>query len=430
MLKAVGGLADLGAVEVRSQVSTDADIDSTGGRTPPGGHSTDSSPRGVAPSLLSELSISAAVFVPGQTTHTTAAVADLGLVTTIDGLRGVVEQLRGTKVFAVDCEGVDLSRHGRLCLMQLASETGEVYAVDLLEVGGKEGLQESGLTALLESDSILKVWHDCRADCDALLHQMGVHPRGLWDTQVAEILTRRLCGYEVKYVSGCAKLLKSMGVASASCTVEQKQKMHSLFSVDGAVWERRPLPPQLVEYAKSDVAPLLDLRAVLHSGLAELLRMIPSECPNWDPHREADALVQFVSKSWADSVRRAEDCRCSRCSGDSQSAARFDPYVLRSLEKAVRPELAAVICGSDTYGAQYTEPMQMAANTASSCRYGQTDYYPVANHYETYRESHRAAVEPPPGFGCRVAPAAGFRMEGQQMHMVPYWGQGEVFVSV
>ncbi|KAL6073289.1 piRNA biogenesis protein EXD1-like [Balamuthia mandrillaris] len=50
---------------------------------------------------------------------------------------------------------------------------------------------EGGLKALLEDEHILKVFHDCRGDSDALFHQFQVALHPVFDTQVAYAVAKR-----------------------------------------------------------------------------------------------------------------------------------------------------------------------------------------------------------------------------------------------
>jgi exonuclease 3'-5' domain-containing protein 1 len=75
----------------------------------------------------------------------------------------MVAELTKLEVIAVDCEGVNLSREGELCLVQIGTES-KVYLVDVLE-HGRALFEEGGLRALLESTKVRKVLHDCRYDC-------------------------------------------------------------------------------------------------------------------------------------------------------------------------------------------------------------------------------------------------------------------------
>ncbi|XVF35377.1 hypothetical protein REPUB_Repub18cG0140400 [Reevesia pubescens] len=84
-------------------------------------------------------------------------------------------------VIGFDCEGVDLCRHGTLCIMQLAFPDA-IYLVDAIE--GREVLIKACKPAL-ESSYITKVIHDCKRDSEALYFQFGIKLHNVMDTQIA-----------------------------------------------------------------------------------------------------------------------------------------------------------------------------------------------------------------------------------------------------
>mgnify|MGYP001793955576 CR=1 FL=1 len=58
------------------------------------------------------------------------------LIDSVEALKEtkVITLLRGERVLAVDCEGVNLGRIGELCLMQIATEK-SVYLLDIVKLG-------------------------------------------------------------------------------------------------------------------------------------------------------------------------------------------------------------------------------------------------------------------------------------------------------
>jgi exonuclease 3'-5' domain-containing protein 1 len=84
-------------------------------------------------------------------------------------------------VIGFDCEGVDLCRHGKLCIMQIAFSNA-IYLVDVIE--GGEVIMKACKPAL-ESNYITKVIHDCKRDSEALYFQFGIRLHNVVDTQIA-----------------------------------------------------------------------------------------------------------------------------------------------------------------------------------------------------------------------------------------------------
>merc|ERR1719174_796785 len=116
-------------------------------------------------------------------------------------------------VIAVDFEGVKLCRHGALCLVQMtcSDDPTLVYVLDIYVLGKRafsmatpEG---TSMKSILENVNIRKVWFDPRNDVDALYHQFGIMPRGIFDLQLAEVADRRNRGLNVHFVQGLHKCL-------------------------------------------------------------------------------------------------------------------------------------------------------------------------------------------------------------------------------
>lgn len=84
-------------------------------------------------------------------------------------------------IIGFDCEGVNLARFGRLCIMQLAFEDA-VYLVDAVE-GGHALVQ--ACKPALESSVVTKIVHDCKRDSEALYFQHGIKLHNVFDTQIA-----------------------------------------------------------------------------------------------------------------------------------------------------------------------------------------------------------------------------------------------------
>ncbi|KAK6782417.1 hypothetical protein RDI58_020213 [Solanum bulbocastanum] len=89
-------------------------------------------------------------------------------------------------VIGFDCEGVDLCRHGTLCIMQLAFPDA-IYLVDAVQ-GGEAVVQ--ACKPALESNYITKVIHDCKRDSEALYFQFGIKLHNVVDTQFSSTVKR------------------------------------------------------------------------------------------------------------------------------------------------------------------------------------------------------------------------------------------------
>jgi hypothetical protein len=168
-------------------------------------------------------------------------------------------------VIAVDFEGVKLCRHGALCLVQMtcSDDPTLVYVLDVYVLGKRafsmatpEG---TSMKSILEDENVRKAWFDPRNDIDALYHQFGIMPRGIFDLQLAEVADRRKRGLNVHFVQGLYKCLTQC----QSLKSEQKvfaEKINSLgkslFEPQNGgsyeIFQQRPLNPVILVYAAHD----------------------------------------------------------------------------------------------------------------------------------------------------------------------------------
>jgi len=151
------------------------------------------------------------------------------------------------KIIAVDCEGVNLGRNGRLCLVQVATPT-KAYLFDIIEGGA--AVFDSGLRQLLEDPAVLKVMHDCRLDSDALFHEHRVNLANVFDTQVAYAVVTRAKGYSTPLPVSLNTLLRHYAHGASN---EVKDLMKQAMQDDAEYWLKRPLDENALKYARQDV---------------------------------------------------------------------------------------------------------------------------------------------------------------------------------
>jgi len=135
---------------------------------------------------------------------------------------------------------------------------------------------------LMEDASITKVWFDPRNDVDALYHQFGVFPTGIFDLQLAEVADRRARGLNVGFVQGLGKVLWNC----TKLTMEQK-KFSDRINVLGKnlfepqnggnyeIFQHRPLNPVIMVYAAHDARHMLTLYDTLIENLPNREIWIP-----------------------------------------------------------------------------------------------------------------------------------------------------------
>ena len=150
----------------------------------------------------------------------------------------------GVDVIALDVEGVDLCRAGKICLVQLATEN-ECVVIDTLEA---DTALIDWLRVLLESDTIVKVTHDCRMDSDALFHILHIELVNVHDTSQWH---RAITCEEDKNLNA---VLMHNGL---SPNVVRDSRV---YNANHAFWATRPLTPTMLKWASGDVGLLLELR--------------------------------------------------------------------------------------------------------------------------------------------------------------------------
>jgi len=200
---------------------------------------------------------------------------------------------------AVDFEGVKLCRHGALCLVQMtcSDDPQLVYVLDVHVLGKRaftmQTPQGTSMKALLEEQNIRKVWFDPRNDVDALYHQFGITPRGIFDLQLAEVANRRNRGLNVHFVQGLYKCLTQCPALQSEQKVfaERINTLgKSLFEPQNGgnyeIFRHRPLNPVILVYAAHDSRYML----VLY-----------------------EQYVQSIGQRWVSRVLRAGDQRGRWC---------------------------------------------------------------------------------------------------------------------
>eukprot|EP00927_Polykrikos_kofoidii_P032417 TRINITY_DN27624_c0_g1_i1.p1 TRINITY_DN27624_c0_g1~~TRINITY_DN27624_c0_g1_i1.p1 ORF type:complete len:316 (+),score=40.50 TRINITY_DN27624_c0_g1_i1:141-1088(+) len=191
-------------------------------------------------------------------------MSETHLVETLHHCRSITAQLLGYRELAMDVEGVDLCRHGRVCLIQLCTESGQVFLFDITTLG-QDAFDAGGLKDVLESEGICKVLFDGRADADALYHLHGVQLRKAYDLQIHHAF--RYSNSSDRYVKGLQKCLDDSGVVPLRdrIRVERikeagKRMFVPALGGNPVVWMSRPLAFQLIEYAVADVRYLIGIK--------------------------------------------------------------------------------------------------------------------------------------------------------------------------
>ncbi|KAL6894956.1 ribonuclease H-like domain-containing protein [Trichoderma evansii] len=169
----------------------------------------------------------------------------------------------------VDLEGVNLSTHGTISILQLyIHPTKKVYLIDVFVLKEK-CFSTPGTTGrltlrdTLESKTNPKVFFDVRNDSDALYSHFQIKLAGVVDLQLWELAARP---FARKFVKGLAKCIEDDAPLSDSEILEfgqTKENGKMLFSPEHGgsyeVFNERPLRQDIQAYCAQDVYLLPDL---------------------------------------------------------------------------------------------------------------------------------------------------------------------------
>ena len=164
-------------------------------------------------------------------------------------LAALLKRVGHESVLAMDTEAASFHRFvDRIYLVQVSSRH-ENAIIDPLTVEDM-----SGIGAVLADPAVEIVFHDADYDLRILDRDYRFRARHLFDTRIAA----QLLGEPA--VGLAALLAKHLGI-----TLDKKYQR--------ADWSRRPLPPEMLEYAATDTSHLLALRERLRANLQELGRL-------------------------------------------------------------------------------------------------------------------------------------------------------------
>ena len=169
-----------------------------------------------------------------------------------------VRELVGSHAIALDTESNSFDHYPeQLCLIQVASRH-KVYIIDTISLDDLAPLRD-----VLADVSIKKVVHAADYDVCSLDRHCGLHIHNLFDTSIAA----RFTGITQ---FGLAALTRDL----LGITINKSKRLQR------TDWGRRPLSPEALEYAATDVRHLLALREILDQRLRTLGRAtwVAEEC--------------------------------------------------------------------------------------------------------------------------------------------------------
>ena len=172
------------------------------------------------------------------------------LITTTSDLASICARMARHPVITVDTEFLrETTYYPLLCVVQMASAE-EAVVIDTLA----EGIDLKPFFALMADAGVLKVFHAARQDIEIVWHQAGIVPHPIFDTQVAAMVLGY--GDSIAYDQLVERI-----------TGHRPDKTHRFTD-----WSRRPLTPDQMHYAVSDVTHLRDVFAALDADLKKRAR--------------------------------------------------------------------------------------------------------------------------------------------------------------
>ncbi len=161
------------------------------------------------------------------------------------GLQKLAGELADQQIIAVDTESNSLHAYReQLCLIQFSIPRND-YLVDALAF-----TELSALAPIFNEPGLEKVFHAAEYDLICLKRSFGITVDNLFDTMQAA----RILGY------------KQVGLDSI---LAEKLKVDLNKKFQKADWAQRPLPPDMLNYARLDTHYLLDLRNALKIELEQ-----------------------------------------------------------------------------------------------------------------------------------------------------------------
>jgi len=178
------------------------------------------------------------------------------MITRADQLQMAVQHLKNEEIIAADLEA-DSMHHYReqVCLLQISTPT-KNFIIDPLACP-----DFSPLAPIFADPDTVKIFHGADYDVRMMHRNFGITIANLFDTMIA-------CQFLGEPAVGLAAVLKKR----FSVDLDKKYQQ--------ADWSRRPLPPEMLDYAAKDTSLLIPLYRELTAELTAKGRMswVKEEC--------------------------------------------------------------------------------------------------------------------------------------------------------
>ncbi|KAI4093565.1 MAG: hypothetical protein LQ344_002792 [Seirophora lacunosa] len=169
---------------------------------------------------------------------------------------------KGLSSLYCDLEGIKLSRHGSVSLLQIfVLPNYSAFLIDVYSLGeiAFTTANAAGVTlkSILESDSTPKVFFDVRNDADALYAHFGIQLQGVYDVQLMENASRCFSKAKLVGLAHCIEQDSGLEQEAKILWKSTKQSGLELFAPEHGgsyeVFNIRPLPQDIIDYCTQDV---------------------------------------------------------------------------------------------------------------------------------------------------------------------------------
>ncbi|KAG6023343.1 hypothetical protein E4U41_002047 [Claviceps citrina] len=243
--------------------------------------------------------------IPPQEAESTRAI----WVDTLEGVKSMLKDLKKAKEIAVDLEHHDFRTYtGLVCLMQVSTRDQD-WIVDTLKPWRHE---LEILNEVFADPSIIKVFHGAYMDMVWLQRDLGLYVNGLFDTYFAADL--------LNYPG------KSLAFLLSKFVDFDADKQYQL-----ADWRIRPIPEEMLYYARSDTHYLLYIYDHVRNELVDA-------SDRSDP--ETDLINRALERSRELSLSRHEHPGFNETTGDGSRG--WYNYILKHSHLAFNAEQFAI----------------------------------------------------------------------------------------
>ncbi len=175
--------------------------------------------------------------------------SEFELVDSQPRLEAFIQQAQEAGVIAVDLEADSMFHYKeKVCLLQMAAN-GKTVVIDPLKL-----TDLSALCPIFQDEKIRKIFHGADYDVRSLYRDFGITINNLFDTQLAAM-----------YLGYSETSLEAMVANRFGVELDKKYQKKD--------WSQRPLPPEMVAYAASDVLFLIPLADALIDELKSKERL-------------------------------------------------------------------------------------------------------------------------------------------------------------